>query len=186
MAGTIDIETTRHAIQLAGYYREHALIAFGLMGQLPEQRRALTILGWLHERSDAELETLTVRDIHRARTKGTTVTQVRGALRLLEGHGYLRVERQQASAEGGRPSERVHVHPSIKDRHDPPDETDKTPNAGGFVGSVGRDTADPSFGDEMYPILLAEAVKDGHITESEAEQAYAVHRLVLRALETAA
>ena len=128
MATTIDLETTRQAIRLAGYYREQALIAFGLMGQLPEQRRALTILCWLHQRSDEELETLTVRDIHRTRTKGTTVTQVRAALRLLEGHGHLRVKRQQASSEGGRPSERVHVHPSIRNRHDPPDETDKTPS----------------------------------------------------------
>jgi hypothetical protein len=190
MAGTIDIETTRHAIQLAGYYREHALIVFGLMGQLPEQRRALTILGWLHERSVEELKTLTVRDIHRTRTKGTTVAQVRAALKLLEGHGYLRVERQQASQEGGRPSERVHVHPSIGNEHDSPDKTDKTNRtrpgvglAGGFVSSVGREGATAAFGDDMYPILLAEAVKNGHITESEAQGAYAVHRLVVRAHE---
>jgi hypothetical protein len=36
----------------------------------------------------------------------------------------------------------------------------------------------PAPGDEMFPVLLAEAVRDGHITHSEAEQQYALHRLV--------
>jgi hypothetical protein len=65
------------------------------------------------------------------------VTQVKTALRLLEEHGFIRLEKQEpASTDGGRPSEIVHVHPQIKSK--PPDETDKTPLSEGFVGSVGR------------------------------------------------
>jgi hypothetical protein len=37
----------------------------------------------------------------------------------------------------------------------------------------------PGLGDEMYPVLLANAVRDGHITEREAEERYALHKLVL-------
>lgn len=36
------------------------------------------------------------------------------------------------------------------------------------------------IGDEMYPVMLADAVKAGHITEAEAEQQYALHKLVVR------
>ncbi len=37
----------------------------------------------------------------------------------------------------------------------------------------------PILGDEMYPILIAEAVRDEHITEAEAELAYSAHKLIL-------
>jgi Protein of unknown function (DUF3631) len=33
-------------------------------------------------------------------------------------------------------------------------------------------------GDEMFPVLIANAVRDGHITEREAEERYAVHKMV--------
>jgi hypothetical protein len=36
------------------------------------------------------------------------------------------------------------------------------------------------LGDEMFPIVLANAVRDGHITEPEAEERYAVHKSVCR------
>jgi Protein of unknown function (DUF3631) len=41
----------------------------------------------------------------------------------------------------------------------------------------------PLLGDEMYPLLLADAVKNGHVTESEAKERYAVHKDVERARE---
>jgi hypothetical protein len=37
----------------------------------------------------------------------------------------------------------------------------------------------PRLGDEMYPVLIANAVRDGHITEAEAEERYALHKFVL-------
>ncbi len=125
-SGVIDIETTRGAILLADYYREHALAAFALMGELPAQRRARTILGWLRTRTAEELAALTVRDVHRSRASGTKADQVRADLALLEGHGWVKVERKDASQDGGRPSERVHVHPSVSGNT--PDKTDKTPS----------------------------------------------------------
>jgi hypothetical protein len=36
----------------------------------------------------------------------------------------------------------------------------------------------PVLGDEMYPILLADGAKNGHITQAEAEGRYSLHRLV--------
>jgi AAA domain len=46
-------------------------------------------------------------------------------------------------------------------------------------------TADvPLLGDEMYPVLLADAVRDGHITQAEAERAYQLHGLVEQASAT--
>ena len=36
----------------------------------------------------------------------------------------------------------------------------------------------PLIGDEMYPIMLAEAVKAGHITHAEANEQLAIHRLI--------
>jgi hypothetical protein len=39
----------------------------------------------------------------------------------------------------------------------------------------------PLIGDEMYPVLLAEAVREGHLTDAEAEQQYALHKLVAAA-----
>jgi hypothetical protein len=31
----------------------------------------------------------------------------------------------------------------------------------------------------MYPVMLADAVKNGHLTDTEAEQQYALHNLVV-------
>ena len=39
------------------------------------------------------------------------------------------------------------------------------------------------LGGEMYPIVLAEAERDGHITEAERDEAYALHKLVERVRE---
>jgi len=36
----------------------------------------------------------------------------------------------------------------------------------------------PRLGSEMYPSVVANAVRDGHLTEAEADQQYAIHQLV--------
>jgi Protein of unknown function (DUF3987) len=113
-ATLIDPETVNDAITLARYYREHALATFGLMGELPAQRLATTIARWLSTLDDAELQALTVRDVHRARSKATTADQIRSALTLLEVHGHVRLEKVPAGPTGGRPSERVHVNPMLR------------------------------------------------------------------------
>jgi hypothetical protein len=38
-------------------------------------------------------------------------------------------------------------------------------------------------GDETYPALLAEALRNGHVTEPEAERRYLLHQKVARWLE---
>jgi hypothetical protein len=43
----------------------------------------------------------------------------------------------------------------------------------------------PLLGDEMYPIVLADAAKNGHVTQAEVEEAHAVHQTVARASEGA-
>ncbi len=53
----------------------------------------------------------------------------------------------------------------------------------GLSGSPGRpanppDKRVPRLGEEMFPVLLADAVKDGHITEDEATERYAIHKMV--------
>ena len=137
----IDDATVERAVALARYYRAHALRVFGLMGELPEQRRAVAILGWLALTRHRTSRELTVREVHRSRGKGTTADQVRVALQLLEEHGYVRVERLPRTGSGGRASERVHVHPQISNLSDTPDRPD-----------TGRPTSGVSGLSEGFPI----------------------------------
>jgi hypothetical protein len=141
VARVIDEATVARAVELAQYYRLHALAVFGLMGELPEQRRAQRILRWLQNRPAAELETLTVRDVHRSRGKGTTAAQVQTALRLLEQHGYVRIERENTGRRG-RPIERVHIHPELRRAQTDPTNPTQILAACTSVGSVG---SDPEF-----------------------------------------
>jgi replicative DNA helicase len=135
---TIDASTVESAITLARYYRRHARAAFGLMQQPPEHRRAVTILRWLASRTSEQVASLTVRDVHRARTKGTTAEETRAALRVLEEHGYLVLERVVPGEQGGRPTELVRVHPSLRNPPKTPDGTDRTARGRG-VSSVPSD-----------------------------------------------
>ena len=63
-----------------------------------------------------------MRDVHRSRGTGTTAAQVRVALRLLEEHGYVRLEQSPPGRSGGRPSERVYVSPQLRN---PPNHADR-------------------------------------------------------------
>jgi Protein of unknown function (DUF3987)/Bifunctional DNA primase/polymerase, N-terminal/Primase C terminal 1 (PriCT-1) len=139
----IGADTVRSAVELGNYYREHARAAFGLMEELPERRSARTILRWLATRTEGELATLTVRDVHRSRGKGTEAADVRKALRVLEEHGYLRVS--QSRVHGGRRGpapEAVLLHPAFSNPPNRPDKPDEFRGLGadsakpvGFVGS---------------------------------------------------
>jgi hypothetical protein len=133
---TIGADTVAAAIELARYFHGHALVVFGLMGELPEQRRASAVLEWLRSRSVEELGALTVRDIHRTRGKGTTAAEVRAALRVLEEHGYVRVEKP-ATGTRGRPAELVHVNPAVNESSTT-DPTDPTQTIS--VGSHAKDS----------------------------------------------
>jgi hypothetical protein len=97
------------------------------------------VLGWLRSRSVEELGALTVRDIHRTRGKGTTAAEVRATLRVLEDHGYIRVEKP-STGKRGRPAELVHVNPAISESlaTDPTNPTESGLE-GVSVRSVGSD-----------------------------------------------
>jgi replicative DNA helicase len=122
------------AITLARYFHVNARAVFGLMGELPEQRRASSILRWLRDRDGDELARLTVRDIHRTRGKRTRAGDLRPALAVLEQHGYVRLERRSRPGPGRPPSERVHVHPEIQNSRSQPDKPDRTRIVSGLSG----------------------------------------------------
>ena len=110
------------------------------MGELPEQRRAATDPRLAARARDPdELATLTVRDVHRSRGKGTTAAQVRAALRLLEEHGYVRLERQPAPGRGARRQSACHVNPASRSSNVTPTKPDMNSRSRksrefGFVG----------------------------------------------------
>jgi replicative DNA helicase len=146
---TISVTTVAAAIELARYFHAHALVVHGLMGELPEQRRAAVVLDWLRTRTTDELANLTVRDVHRTRGKGTTGPQARAALRLLEEHGYVQIEKQPRVRRGGRASERIHVHPELLHPSVTPDKRDAGTPETSSVGSVGSGARDSSAQDDV-------------------------------------
>jgi hypothetical protein len=113
MNTAIHRRTVEAAIELSRYFHDNALAVFGLMGELPNQRLARVILGWLANRQPDELAELTVRDVHRSRSRGITAEQVQAALRLLEAHGHVRLQKARPGGQGGRPSVRVEINPSL-------------------------------------------------------------------------
>lgn len=53
-----------------------------------------------------------------------------------------------------------------------------TNGCGGVADKSPSDQQRALIGDEMYPVLLADAVKNAHLTQAEAEQQYALHQLI--------
>jgi replicative DNA helicase len=189
---TISLSTVECAITLSRYYQQHAQAAFGLMGQLPAQRRAVAILRWLTTRTAEELDGLTVRDVHRTRGKGTKAEDVRAAIGVLEEHGYLRVERRVPGEKGGRPSELIHVHPSLLNSHDKPDKPDKTLSGGAFrrvcqvdpmelAGDEAAERRAPQWCEEGYLACLDDLHRNGHVTTGEALRLERLHVLIQKA-----
>jgi putative DNA primase/helicase len=73
------------------------------------------------------------------------------------------------TVEDGRPGSSSHAGSTVP--HRPTD----------FFEAARTNGSRPLIGDEMYPALLADAIRDGHLTEAEAEEQYALHELVRRA-----
>jgi Protein of unknown function (DUF3987) len=169
---TIDTPVVEGAVELARYYRAHAQIAFGLMVQPREQRLAIAILEWICTRPAHIVEELTVREVHRSRPNGTRARDVRDALRVLQEHGYVRLEIERSRGTG-RPSERVRVHPSLVGRN--PDKTDERMSSSGFVTSVSRI---PLPGESGFPDWIDGRFHIGRITQSEWLERRRVHHLV--------
>jgi hypothetical protein len=79
---------------------------------------------------------------------------------FLRALGVSGVRSQSASQDGPNAANALNAHPSEGD-----------PDA-----YPGRQ---PSLGDPLYPVVVAEGVRDEHITEGEAELAYSAHKLIL-------
>ncbi|MBB5075834.1 YfjI family protein [Nonomuraea endophytica] len=84
------------AIELARYYTEHAMAAYGVMRAHPRLEDAQAVLTWIGERKD-----FTQREAHRGmHRKFKTAADLTAVLALLEDHGYIR--RKVEPSTGGR------------------------------------------------------------------------------------
>src|SRR5215208_4238413 len=79
-------------------------------------------------------------------------------------------------------SEVVRVMSGTPGRTNKPLEQAESQRLSGSPGCPADPLETPTrLGTEMFPILIANAVKDGHITEDEATERYALHKAVARA-----
>jgi len=97
----ISEQTVEAAIRLGNYFRDHALAVFDLMGADETADNARHILDWI-ERNQAEC--FTGRDIFQAlKGRFKRMKPLRGALDLLEDHGYLVMAAEESVRAAGRP-----------------------------------------------------------------------------------
>lgn len=93
-------QTMLNAIELARYYVEHAMAAFGVMRTSPLLEKAQMVLDWIRKQ---QLKTVKPRDVLRAMHRRLDDAQeVSAVLRLLEDHAYLRLA-PSISTGGRRP-----------------------------------------------------------------------------------
>jgi replicative DNA helicase len=108
--------TVHRAADITGYYTEHALAVFDLIGSDPATEDARTILNWLSrpKTDGTHRRTIKRRDAVAASRRFRTVSQVDPALQLLESHGYLKGEEASRDGKRGRPETTTYrVHPSL-------------------------------------------------------------------------
>lgn len=108
--------TVHQAAEITGYFTDHALAVFDLIGSDPATEDARTILDWLaRPKTDGTYRrTIKRRDAVAASRRFRTVTQVDPALQLLEAHGYLQGEAAGREGKRGRPESTTYrVHPSL-------------------------------------------------------------------------
>lgn len=101
----IDESTMRRAVDLARYYAEHAMAAFGVMRAHPMLDDARAVLEWIGDRKEFK-----PREVHRSlHRRFETADDVTKVLILLEQHGYIRMA--ESPSTGGRKPIVYHVHP---------------------------------------------------------------------------
>lgn len=106
----IEQPTVIAAIEAGASLISHCRAAFALMDQDPETRRAERVLAWIVRQHSPFF---TVRDCFRShQSLFKRVTAMMPTIKLLEQHGYLRIDRDGSS--GGRPpSEECAVNPAL-------------------------------------------------------------------------
>ena len=87
----IDASTMAAALDIGGYYTEHALAAFDHMGTDPVIETARVVLRWI-EREQPERFTRREAHMGLSRSRFPKVTDLDAPLGLLEDHGYIRRE----------------------------------------------------------------------------------------------
>jgi hypothetical protein len=98
----VDVSAMVSALEVGGYYTEHALAAFDHMGTDPAVEAARVVLRWIErERPDR----FTRRQAHMglSRSRFPKVTDLDAPLGLLEDHGWIRREPEPARTGPGRP-----------------------------------------------------------------------------------
>ena len=106
LSGTIDSATMDAALELAGYFTNHALAVFGLMGTDPATTDATKVLHWIEDRG---LGVVSTRDV--SNSKDWLPRRTRAALDLLAEYGWVR--RAESPLGPGRPSEGWEIHPEL-------------------------------------------------------------------------
>ncbi len=108
------VGTVRKAVELAGYYRGHAIAAFDAMQSDPVVADAEYLLEVVIPRLGDEA--VSQRDLFTkaSRSRFPKVADLGAPLELLEEHGYLfRLPEPQKEGPGRRPSPKWAVHPSV-------------------------------------------------------------------------
>ena len=108
----VSLDTIQRAEAIGGYFLEHALAAFRIMGLVdrPEEKNAKYILKRLA--ADGRME-LSKGDLQRLCQKFHNVEDMEPALKALEDRGYLCVETVKTSKRG-KPPQIIHVNPEAK------------------------------------------------------------------------
>jgi len=105
----VGAETMLCAVALGEYFREHASVAFGLMGADPVVEAAHEILSWIIRHGHHEF---TLRDLHQHHRRVKRPEDFLPVLRLLEDRGYLRqLPAPKKQGVGRQPSPRFWVNP---------------------------------------------------------------------------
>lgn len=109
----ITADTFTKAREIGDYFTDHAKAAYDLIGADPAVADARALLDWTRNTSTQRFTARDVLPAHRHRFK--KVTDVDPALRVLEGHGWIRrLPDPPRNSRGGRPTAPMYeIHPHV-------------------------------------------------------------------------
>jgi len=112
----ITADTFAAARQIADYFTDHAKAAYDLIGVDPAVADARAVLEWARNTGTQRFTARDVLPAHRHRFK--KVTDLDPALRILDGHGWVRwLPDPPRNSRGGRPTAPMYeVHPNVLTR----------------------------------------------------------------------
>ena len=107
----ISVETVAAAWSIGQFCIPHALAAFNEMGADATHAIARRVLKWIEK---SKPETFSVRDCFRVHQNSAKMEELEGAIAILCNHGYIRLEEQERSGPGRKPSPLYAVNPSMR------------------------------------------------------------------------